>query len=83
MHLLDPGGTVVTGHDGFGAPPNRWQAGDVVVQIHRLTLPDILAPGRYPMELGWYEQDTGARWTVALLDGGQVARLLIEPLAVE
>ena len=72
----------MTGYDGFGAPPNRWQPGDTIVQVHRFALPGDLAPGAYPIELGWYEQDTGARWAVGLDGGGQVDRLLLAPLTV-
>jgi hypothetical protein len=82
LHVLDPQGEVVAGYDGFGAPPNRWVAGDVVVQVHRFALPSSLAPGRYPIELGWYARDTGLRWQVTLPDGSQ-DRLLLRPLAVE
>jgi hypothetical protein len=81
LHVLSPGGTVVAGHDGFGAPPNRWLSGDVVVQLHRFALPAELGSGVYPVEIGWYERDTGLRWTVAA-GGGEVDRLLIGPLWV-
>jgi hypothetical protein len=82
LHLLGPDGAVAAGVDGFGAPPNRWQAGDVVVQVHRFALPGDLAPGAYPIELGWYERDSGVRWGVALAEGGQVDRVLLQPLSV-
>ena len=73
---------MVAGYDGFGAPPNRWLAGDVIVQLHRFALPGDLAAGEYPVELGWYERDTGARWTAAVDGGASVDRLLIGPLQV-
>jgi hypothetical protein len=82
LHLLEPEGTVVAGYDGFGAPPNRWQAGDLMVQVHRFALAGDLAPGEYPIELGWYERDTGVRWAVDVGSGGQVDRLLLMPLVV-
>ena len=40
-------------------------------------LPGDLAPGRYPIELGWYERGTGTRWPVPLPGRGQVDRLLL------
>jgi len=83
VHLLSPEGTVISGYDGFGAPPNRWVGGDILVQVHRFGIPADLQPGTYPVELGWYERDTGARWTVALADGGRADRVLLEPLTVE
>jgi hypothetical protein len=85
VHLLSPEGTVVAGYDGFGAPPNRWVAGDLVVQVHRFGLPGDLAPGAYPVELGWYERDTLVRWTVPTGDGGHAPadRVLLQALVVE
>jgi hypothetical protein len=86
LHLLSPEGAIVAGTDGFGAPPNQWQTGDVVVQAHRFALPGDLAAGAYPaypIELGWYERGTGERWAVTLPGKGQVDRLLLSPLRVE
>jgi hypothetical protein len=82
VHLLSPEGAVISGYDGFGAPPNRWVSGDVVVQIHRFGLPGDLQPGALPIELGWYERDTGARWPVGTAGGDQVDRLLLQPLII-
>ncbi len=82
VHALDPAGRVVGGFDGFGAPPSRWIAGDVIVQLHRFALPIDLEPGSYPLEIGWYEPGSGVRWTVPLPGGGQVDRLLLAPLRV-
>jgi hypothetical protein len=82
VHLLGPDGRVVAGYDGFGAPPNRWQAGDVVVQIHRFSLPGDLALGTYLIELGWYERDSGVRWVVELAGEERVDRVLLRPLRV-
>jgi 4-amino-4-deoxy-L-arabinose transferase-like glycosyltransferase len=82
VHLLGSEGHVLAGSDRFGAPPNRWLGGDVIVQLHRMVLPAGLAPGVYPVEIGWYERDSGLRWAVTL-DGGQaVDRLLLGPLHV-
>lgn len=78
LHVLNSDGAVVAGYDGFGAPPNRWIGNDVVVQVHRFALPGDLAPGVYPLEIGWYERDTGVRWTVQDPQGRQVNRLLLQ-----
>jgi 4-amino-4-deoxy-L-arabinose transferase-like glycosyltransferase len=82
VHLLSAEGSVVSAYDGFGAPPNRWVGGDVIVQVHRLGLPADLQPGTYPIELGWYERDSGARWQAALPGGEQADRLLLSPVTV-
>jgi hypothetical protein len=82
VHVLSPKGTVVSGYDGFGVPPNRWMSGDILAQVHRLGMPQDLQPGALPIELGWYEHDTGLRWPVDTTDGNQVDRLLLQPLIV-
>ena len=82
LHLLDASGAVASGYDGFGAPPNRWVAGDTIVQLHRFALPGDLAEGAYPLELGWYERDTGQRWTVDL-GSERVDRVLLEAIGVQ
>ena len=79
---LDAGGAVVTGYDGFGAPPNQWVAGDTIVQVHRFAVPGDLADGAYPRELGWYERDTEVRWAVDT-GAGQVDRVLLGAISVQ
>jgi hypothetical protein len=64
MHLLGRDGRVVAGYDGVGAPPEQWRSGDRFVQVHRFAVPADMAPGKYPIEVGWYEKDSGVRWTV-------------------
>jgi hypothetical protein len=82
MHLLGRDGTVVAGYDGFGAPPVRWHTSDRVVQVHRMPVPGDLAPGVYPIEVGWYEKDTGVRWKVNSRSIGYVVERLLLPLDV-
>lgn len=81
-HMIRPEGTVAAGYDGFGAPANLWVRGDLIVQLHRLQVPADLPAGRYPIELGWYERDTGERWAVVLPDGTAVDRVLLQSLVV-
>ncbi|MDX1616197.1 MAG: DUF2142 domain-containing protein, partial [Candidatus Promineifilaceae bacterium] len=50
-------------------PTRVWEAGEVIVDGYRLTLPADLAPGRYPVTVGLYEPDSGRR--VPLHSGGQ------------
>ena len=82
LHLLDAEGRVIAGDDRYGAPPNRWLADDVIVQLHRVVLPGDPGQGVYPIEIGWYERDSGQRWTVPLNGGQAVDRLLLGPLYV-
>jgi hypothetical protein len=82
LHLLDAGGAVASGYDGFGAPPNRWIAGDTIIQLHRFLIPGDMPAGLYPLELGWYERDTGQRWPVDGMAEGSVDRVLLGSLQI-
>lgn len=57
-------------HDGVPGegvrPVDTWRAGEIIVDRHILRLPADLAPGRYPVYVGLYHADGGARWPVAL-----------------
>lgn len=54
VHALDDGGHIDAQQDGFGAPSTAWRAGDVIVQVTHLNLPDRVQPGT--IEIGWYDQ---------------------------
>ena len=42
-------------------PTALWQAGDVIDDRHQLTIPADLPPGTYPLLVGLYEPENGAR----------------------
>lgn len=77
-HLLDAEQNVVAGYDGLGPPPNLWQAGDVLVQWHPLTLPP---EGTYYPEIGWYVPPDGPRLQVLEEGVGLADRLLLAPVS--
>jgi len=82
VHLLDADSQVRGGQDRLDAPTAHWQPGDVIVQVHELTLDAGLSPGVYPLEIGVYDVPDLARWPV-LADGAAVAdRLLLQPVEV-
>ena len=58
VHLLDPDGGLVAGHDGAPSdglyPTSTWQPGDVVPDIHRMELKLEPAPGTYLLWVGMY-----------------------------
>ena len=58
LHLIGPGGTPVVVGDGLGVPLESWQVGDVLVQRHRLTLPQDAPIGDYTLYTGAYWLDT-------------------------
>jgi 4-amino-4-deoxy-L-arabinose transferase-like glycosyltransferase len=79
VHLLDAGQNVVAGYDDLGSPPDRWQAGDILVQWHPLTMP---AAATYYPEIGWYVPPDGPRLHVRQ-DGTDLAdRLLLAPVEI-
>jgi hypothetical protein len=59
------------------------QAGDVVAQIHRLTLPENLGAGSYRIAIGLYTQPDGKRLPV--MDNGQPRgdRLFLESIEIK
>ena len=52
--LLDDQNQVVAQRDQLGAPSWDWQPGDVVLQLHRLSLPADTPSGRYTLIAGVY-----------------------------
>lgn len=84
VHLLSPDGQVIAGHDRNDYPTSFWRAeGDEwLMSYAALSIPPETPPGDYQLEIGVYNQPTGARLPV-LVDGEPVAdRLLLAPLGV-
>jgi hypothetical protein len=63
------------------APATCWQAGDRIEQTYGIPLPGGLAPGAYPIEVGWYDANTGERWPY-LVEGEQVGDRMLEEWVV-
>jgi 4-amino-4-deoxy-L-arabinose transferase-like glycosyltransferase len=57
LHLVDAQQRVVAQFDGFEAIVDKLAPGDIVVQLHTLSLPGNLTPGAYRFELGVYKRD--------------------------
>jgi hypothetical protein len=78
VHLLDEQGELVAQHDGVPGsdrPTWSWQDGEVVVDSHRLVVPEeAIAPGAsYTVTVGMYDHATKARLQVAIRDGARPA----------
>jgi hypothetical protein len=69
MHLVDAQGTVLGQGDGYPlsglALTPTWQAGEVIVDPHRIELPRDLAPGEYLLRVGFYNESTNERLPTA------------------
>ena len=75
VHLVDASGKRWSQHDGipFGGiyPTNRWEAGEMVRDVHSLPLPPDLPSGRYLLRVGLYDTATQVRLQPAT--GGDLA----------
>ncbi len=65
VHVIGPDGSIVAQADRLDASPFGWQAGDVIVQVQRLSVPDI---ARAKIAIGLYNPDSGARLPVGPSD---------------
>jgi 4-amino-4-deoxy-L-arabinose transferase-like glycosyltransferase len=84
VHLLDAGDQVVTQHDGQPQdgryPTSIWDAGEVVVDTHLLSLPADLPAGQYRLRVGLYLLESGGRLEVqGDGDSVELGTLLLEP----
>jgi hypothetical protein len=68
-HLVGDDGAPLAVGDGLGVPIEQWQPGDVILQRHRLVIPEGTPAGRYALHVGVYWLDTMARWSARLPDG--------------
>jgi hypothetical protein len=78
LHVLDDRHKVVTGDDREDLNFATLNAGAAFWQISQLTLPDDLPSGRYAIEIGWYDPETGER---LMCDDG-ADRFLLDPIEV-
>ncbi|MBP6015252.1 MAG: glycosyltransferase family 39 protein [Candidatus Promineofilum sp.] len=79
-HVVDGAGGLLTQRDALDAPSWAWQSGDLIAQVHPLTVPTSAAPGAYAAVVGFYDRQSGARLPV--VGGGDTAAappLLISP----
>jgi len=81
-HALDPDGAVVGQVDRLDVPSWHWQPGDAFVQLHRFPIESNLAPGLYPLEVGFYTREGFKRFPVTV-DGDTIDdRILLRPVEV-
>jgi len=63
-HVVGSDGAPVAVGDGLGMPINQWRPGDVIVQRHRLQVPEETPEGECLLQTGAYWLDTMERWEV-------------------
>jgi len=81
-HLIGAQGVPVAVGDGLGVPIEQWHPGDIIVQVHRLSVPQDTPPGRYRLQTGAYWLDTLERWPAHLQDGSSSDRLLLDEIVI-
>jgi hypothetical protein len=81
-HLLGPDGVPVAVGDGLGVPVEGWQPGDIIVQRHRLSVPEDAPPGEYRLQTGAYWLDTMERWSLRDEYGNLNDRLVLTTVEV-
>ncbi len=62
VHVFDANGKLLTQHDGLDSPARFWQLGDVIVQVHRIEMPETAEVGEYEVRVGLYDHETLARY---------------------
>jgi len=72
VHLLDSAGKVAAQKDAQPAngsrPTTGWVANEFIADNYELALPPNLAPGKYQIEIGWYDAKDPAFARLQLLD---------------
>ncbi len=69
--VLDGAGGILPEGDRLDAPSWAWRTGDVIVQVHPVTVPDSAVAGEYAAVVGIYDRTSGARLPV--IGGGDTA----------
>lgn len=82
-HVLDGNGEILAQRDALDAPSWGWQPGDIVLQIHSITVPEGTDPGSYKTVVGLYDRLSGDRLPL-LSAGGEIVdtRAVAMPLTV-
>jgi hypothetical protein len=81
-HLVEVSGAVIAVGDGLGVGVDQLQPGDVIVQRHRLPLPEGTAAGEYELRTGAYWLDGTERWMVQPDGGTTIDFIRLESVAV-
>ncbi len=75
VHVVGPEGAAWTQSDGWpaqgSAPTSSWVAGQVIEDVHTMTLPAEAPPGRYTIYVGLYDAESGGRAPLTGEDGAR------------
>jgi 4-amino-4-deoxy-L-arabinose transferase-like glycosyltransferase len=81
-HIVGPDGQPIAQADRLDAPSTFWVNGDLLIQLHEMTVPDSTAGGEYLLSVGIYNPTNLQRLPVTV--GGKVIddHLQLPPLTV-
>jgi hypothetical protein len=77
VHLLDQENQIQSQWDRSDVAWEGWQSGDMLLQLHRLSLPETLAPGNYAVWIGLYHPDKLVRWRSAASDRHFIGEVIV------
>ena len=60
-HVVDESGKIIAQRDSIEAPSWGWQSGDIILQIHPITLQENIKAGTYKTFVGIYDRASGER----------------------
>jgi len=83
VHALDTAGQLVAQEDRLDAPAWAWHEGDVVAQVHRLTLPSTLPDKAVVLAVGIYRRVDMTRLPVSSGDLGVGDSVFLAPVDVK
>lgn len=84
VHLLDGSGNLIAQGDAFSMLSDTLVPGDMVVQLHRFSIPADAAAGTFPLSVGVYSR-TGETppWPVIVEGQPQEPRLILSTMQIE
>ena len=82
-HVLDQSGEILAQQDRIDAPSASWRAGDLVLQVHQIWVPEETGPGEYKTVVGLYDRQSGERLPrLATGAAADDARATVDPLRI-
>jgi 4-amino-4-deoxy-L-arabinose transferase-like glycosyltransferase len=82
-HVLKADGTILAQGDRLDVPSWDWQPGDLILQIHSITIPSETVPGEYQVIVGIYDRQSGERPQLFIDNVVAGDRAFVVPLEID
>jgi hypothetical protein len=82
-HVLKADGTILAQGDRLDVPSWDWQPGDLILQIHSITIPPETVPGEYQVIVGIYDRQSGERPQLFIDNVVAGDRAFVVPLEID